>query len=66
MALQELPVRGADPDGVEMRIIDFVLGRGYYQRCRHRSHRWHLKCWRYASYDYQCPKHNRSCWGRCP
>lgn len=37
----------------------------YARRCRHRSHRFGLRCWRqFISYEY-CIRHNGSCWYSC-
>lgn len=34
-------------------------------RCSHRSHRWHLRCWRESTYDDYCGKHNSTCFHKC-
>lgn len=34
--------------------------------CTHRSHALGLACWRWDTYDGQCPRHNASCYHACP
>lgn len=49
-------------------MLDLLLRRGCWRRCRHHSHRWpHWRtCWRGQVHDYFCADHNQSCWdGNC-
>lgn len=36
-----------------------------HRRCRHRSHRLRLPCFRSATYDGYCAEHNSTCFHRC-
>lgn len=48
-------------------LLDRALRRGYYRRCRHRSHRWPYfrTCWNGLAYDGYCQEHNRTCYHAC-
>lgn len=35
---------------------------GYYRRCRHRSHRLRLRCYRGFAADGYCARHNDQWW----
>jgi len=51
---------------VAVNLIDMLLRRGYWRRCRHRGHWTHRRsCLRGMAYDGYCQKHNRMCWGYC-
>lgn len=32
------------------------------ERCKHRSHKWKLRCWRTVAYNRECLKHVIECW----
>lgn len=40
--------------------------RRVLMQCGHRSHRLHLPCLRYWTYDGYCGKHNTTCLMTCP